>query len=106
MEVSNPIIKLIYPDVKKELNNFKESLESDIKENILIKNYPTVYIHNWEKSDKYEVYVGESNDFFQRTQQHYDEISNDNSWQKHLEKGDASLFVIAHPEFNKSFTWI
>ena len=104
MEVSNPIIKLIYPDGKKELNNFKESIESDIKENILIKNYPTVYIHNWEKSDKFEVYVGESNDFFQRTQQHYDEINNDNSWQKHLGKGDASLFVIAHPEFNKSLT--
>lgn len=104
MEVSNPIIKQIFPDIKSELDGFKESLDYDTKESILIKNYPTVYIHNWEKSDKFEVYVGESNDFFQRTQQHYEEINNDNSWQKNLKKGDASLYVIAHPEFNKSFT--
>ena len=104
MEVSNPIIKQIFPDIKSELDGFKESLDYDTKESILIKNYPTVYIHNWEKSDKFEVYVGESNDFFQRTQQHYEEIDNANSWQKNLKKGDASLYVIAHPEFNKSFT--
>jgi len=48
--------------------------------------------------------VGESNNFFQRTQQHYDEIGNNQSWQKNLKKGNASLFVIAHHEFNKSLT--
>ena len=53
------------PNITK--NNFYNSLEDGIKENDLIKNYPTVYIHNWEKSDKFEVYVGESNNFFQRT---------------------------------------
>ena len=104
MAVSEPIIKQIFPDLKKGLDSFKESLDYEAKDSILIKNYPTVYIHNWEKSDKFEVYVGESNDFFQRTQQHYEEIGNNNSWQKNLKSGDASLFVIAHPEFNKSFT--
>lgn len=103
MQVASPIIKII-PDVKKELNKFKDSLEEGSKEELLIKNYPTVYIHNWEKGDKFEVYVGESNDFFSRTQQHYDEISNDKSWQKNLKNNDAYLYVIAHPEFNKSLT--
>ena len=104
MAVANPIIKSIYPDVKKGLEGFKETLEYDSKEKLLIKNYPTVYIHNWKKNDKFDVYVGESNDFFQRTQQHYDEITNEKSWQKNLKNGDATLLVIAHPEFNKSLT--
>lgn len=103
MEVASPIIKII-PDIKSELDNLNDSLEEGTKEEELIRNYPTVYIHNWEKSDKFEVYVGESNNFFQRTQQHYDEIDNDKSWQKNLKSGDASLFVIAHSEFNKSLT--
>lgn len=104
MEIANPIIKHIFPDIKSELNDFNNSLIEDSKESELIKNYPTVYIHNWEKSNKFEVYVGESNDFFQRTKQHYDEINNEKSWQKNLKNNDASLFVIAHPEFNKSLT--
>ena len=103
MEVANPIIKII-PDIKSELDNLNDSLKGGTKEEELIRNYPTVYIHNWEKSDKFEVYVGESNNFFRRTQQHYDEIDNDKSWQKNLKGGDASLLVIAHPEFNKSLT--
>lgn len=103
MEVANPIIKII-PDIKSELDNLNDSLKGGTKEEELIRNYPTVYIHNWEKSNKFEVYVGESNNFFQRTQQHYDEIDNDKSWQKNLKGGDASLLVIAHPEFNKSLT--
>ncbi len=104
MEVANPIIKQIIPDIKRELNKFNESLEEDSKETNLIRSYPTVYIHNWEKSDKFEVYVGESNDFFQRTQQHYEEMNNEKSWQKNLKGNESSLFVIAHPEFNKSLT--
>lgn len=103
MEVASPIIKNI-PDIKSALDKLNDFLEEGTKEEELIRNYPTVYIHNWKKSDKFEVYVGESNNFFQRTQQHYNEIDNDNSWQKNLKSGDASLFVIAHPEFNKSLT--
>ena len=75
MSTASPIIKII-PDIKSELDKLNKSLEDGTKESELIKSYPTVYIHNWEKSDKFEVYVGESNDFFQRTQQHYDEINN------------------------------
>ena len=99
----NPIIECI-PDIKNELNKFYISLANDTKEEDLIKNYPTVYMHSWEKGDKYEVYIGESNDFFQRTQQHYDQINNNSSWQKNLKNKSANLFVIAHPKFNKSLT--
>ena len=71
MEVSNPIIQLI-PDSKKGLKILNDYLDLNYKEAKLIKEYPTVYIHNWENSEKYEVYVGESNDFFQRTMQHFE----------------------------------
>ena len=103
MQVASPIIKIIF-DKKTSLDELNKSLLEGTKEEELIKNYPTVYIHNWEKSDKFEVYVGESNDFFSRTQQHYDEMNNINSWQKNLKNHDATLFVIAHPDFNKSLT--
>lgn len=102
MQVANPIIKEI-DDSKKGLIEFNKELV-DEKEKELIKDYPTVYIHNWENSDKYEVYVGESNDFFQRTEQHFENVNNDKSWQKNLNKKDAMLYVIAHPDFNKSMT--
>jgi len=103
MGIVSPVIKFI-PDIKSELDDLNNSLKEGTIERELIKNYPTVYIHNWKKSNKFEVYVGESNDFFQRTQQHYDEMNNAESWQKNLKNNEASLFVIAHPEFNKSLT--
>lgn len=103
MEVVNPIIHLV-PDNLKGLKILKDRLELNDKESELINNYPTVYIHNWENSEKYEVYVGESNDFFQRTQQHFDNENQNNKWQKNIKDKNASLYVIAHPEFNKSMT--
>lgn len=103
MEVTNPIIQLI-PDSKKGLKILNDYLDLNDKEAKLIKEYPTVYIHNWENSEKYEVYVGESNDFFQRTMQHFENENNRDMWQKNIKDKDASLYVIAHPEFNKSLT--
>ena len=38
----------------------------------IILEYPTVYIHNWNNKEDYEVYIGESNNIIQRTKQHYD----------------------------------
>ena len=104
MQVASPIVRIINPDNRKNLNNFYNDLKSEIKENELIKDYPTVYIHNWENSDKFEVYVGESNNFFQRTEQHYEEENTKGAWQQNLKDKNASLFVIAHPSFNKSLT--
>lgn len=105
MKIKNPIIELI-PDNRKSLQTFSKKLDSKINDNKteLIKNYPVVYIHHWKKNDKYEVYVGESNDFFRRTEQHYDAMKKNNTWQYKLKKNNANLFVIAHKDFNKSFT--
>ena len=104
MHVANPIVKMIDPDIKSELKKFYNGLDVDSNEDVLIKDYPTVYIHNWENSDKFEVYVGETNNFFQRTEQHYEEENTKGAWQQKLKNNDASLFVIAHPSFNKSLT--
>lgn len=103
MEIQNPIIKLIN-DSKEGLDALDSYLKTNEKEFDLIKNYPTVYIHNWKNNDKYEVYVGESNSFFNRTIEHLSEINNNKSWQKNIPEKNAQLYVIAHPEFNKSLT--
>lgn len=104
MSVANPIIKKISPDSKSGLKEFFDSIKSSPKDNMLISDYPTVYIHNWDNSDKFEVYVGESNNFFQRTEQHYDEEKTKGAWQQNLIDKKANLYVIAHPDFNKSLT--
>lgn len=104
MAVANPIIKKISPDSKSGLKEFFDSIKSSPKDNMLISDYPTVYIHNWDNSDKFEVYVGESNNFFQRTEQHYDEEKTKGAWQQNLIDKKANLYVIAHPDFNKSLT--
>lgn len=104
MGVASPVVELINQDTRSGLSKFKISIENLKNENDLITNFPTVYIHNWKNNDKFEVYVGESNDFFQRTEQHYEQILNQKSWQKNLINNDASLYVIAHEEFNKSLT--
>lgn len=105
MEVAKPIIARIIQDTKKGVNEFKNDLNRNYKDKEidLINNYPTVYIHNWEKDNKFEVYVGESNDFFQRTEQHHELINDKNLWQHNLNE-NASLYVIAHEDFNKSLT--
>lgn len=103
MNIANPIIKLI-PDNKNGLKNLNDYLNKNDKESKLIKKYPTVYIHSWKNGNNYEVYVGETNDFFQRTMQHFENINNRDAWQKNIKEKNATLYVIAHPEFNKSLT--
>jgi len=103
MGMTNPVIQLI-PDNKKGLKILEERLDTNNKESELIKKYPTVYIHNWENNKKYEVYVGESNDFFQRTMQHFENENKRELWQKNIKDKNATLYVIAHPKFNKSLT--
>ena len=103
MSVSNPIIQLI-PDNAGGLKILNDFLNNDNKDATLLKNYPTVYIHNWENSEKFEVYVGESNDILQRTQQHFENKDNIDKWQRNIKDKNATLYVIGHPEFNKSLT--
>ena len=103
--VAKPIIKQI-EDTREALDFFEKiSLpEEDEKTQEIIMNFPTVYIHNWQESGNYEVYVGESNDIFKRTRQHYDEASDKSKWKSKLIEKDASLYIIGHEHFNKSLT--
>lgn len=103
--VARPIIKQI-KDSRDALDFFeKVSLpKEDEKTQDIIMNFPTVYIHNWQESGDFEVYVGESNDIFKRTRQHYDAASDKSRWQSKLFEKDASLFIIGHEHFNKSLT--
>lgn len=96
MDLQKPIIKEI-PDNKRSLQMFYNSLDDlKISEVKLIKNYPTVYIHFWKKGEKYEAYVGETNDIFKRTKQHYNMMEKPFSWQVNLMSNEAFLIVIAH----------
>jgi DUF2075 family protein len=81
-------------------NNLKENA-SEKEQNILLQ-FPTVYIHNWKDTEDYEVYIGESNNIIKRTKQHYDNQTGE--WQQQLMKKDASLYIIGHEHFNKSMT--
>lgn len=72
MAVAKPIIRQI-KDNSESLDFFETvSLPSeDEKTRKIIMDFPTVYIHNWKDSGDFEVYVGESNNIFKRTRQHY-----------------------------------
>ena len=101
----NPIVKKIDDNVD-GLNNFHKSLleKASSKEQDILLQFPTVYIHNWKGTDDYEVYIGESNNIIQRTKQHYDVGTDDSKWQHQLQLHNASLYIIGHEHFNKSMT--
>ena len=100
-----PIVKRIV-DNAQGLKIFQESLMRDAseKEQDILLQFPTVYIHNWKNTDDYEVYIGESNNIIHRTKQHYDAGMDERKWQHQLLLQDASLYVIGHEHFNKSMT--
>ena len=106
MKVAQPIIRKINDDPR-SLKAFEDALWSsgECKMQDIIAEFPTVYIHNWKDTGDYEVYIGESNNVFQRTRQHYETgSSNADSWQSKLEEKNASLYIIGHEHFNKSMT--
>ena len=106
MGIAQPIIRKINDDPR-SLSVFEEALLSseDSKAQEVIATFPTVYIHNWKDTDDYEVYIGESNNVFQRTRQHYETgLINTDSWQSGLKERSASLYIIGHEHFNKSMT--
>lgn len=72
----------------------------------LLLEYPTVYIvYDQDKPNAYQVYVGETNDIEQRTQQHLnDDVHVRKDWQYLADSPDSQLLVIGHPHFNKSLT--
>ena len=105
MKISEPIIQKI-PDNIESLNLFKQEISKsdDAKAKDIIMNFPTVYIHTWKNRNNYEVYVGESNNIFQRTKQHYDNMLDPIAWQHKLSKKKGNLYIIGHEHFNKSMT--
>ena len=100
-----PIVKKIDDNIR-ELKKFQEALvyNASEKEQDILLQFPTVYIHNWKSTDDYEVYIGESNNIIQRTKQHYDAGIDERKWQHQLLLQDASLYIIGHEHFNKSMT--
>ena len=86
MKISPPIVKRI-SDNRSSLDFFEnEELinESDEIQEI-ISLFPTIYIHNWMDTGKYDVYIGESNNVFSRTRQHYEKGETDEySWQREM----------------------
>lgn len=106
MGISQPIIRKI-ADNQKALDYFESvCLPTETgKAQEVLASFPTVYIHNWKDTGDYEVYIGESNNVFARTRQHYDKGNGDNkSWQREMLNKSASLYIIGHEHFNKSMT--
>lgn len=104
-ELAKPIIYQI-DDNEAELNKLEDELkssESNRKREIIL-DYPTVYIHNWQNTGDYEVYIGESNNIIQRTRQHYESAKDKKVWQHSLMDDKGKLYIIGHEHFNKSLT--
>ena len=100
MKVAKPQIIKIKDNIK-ELNELKKDKSIGVELN----NYPVVYIHTWKDKGLNKVYVGESNDIFRRTKQHYEVGKNDQKrWQSHINNNESELYVIGHEHFNKSLT--
>lgn len=116
----------MFDTVEDSKKRFWNELESRINGSLtpadskILLDYPTVYIHYWmdKKSvnsvsndvsqipNQYCVYVGESNNVIQRTQEHYDAGDDKNNWQYQLVHAhcDPTMLVIGHEHFNKSLT--
>lgn len=105
MENNNVIIH----ESNKKINfdqDFVHELESisDIKKRELLLSYPTIYIYNFKSNNKYEVYIGESNNIINRTLQHTSKQNDENAWQSNIKSKETTLYVVGHGYFNKSLT--
>lgn len=72
----------------------------------LLLEFPTVYVvYDRLKQDAYDVYVGETNNIEQRTQQHLlDDVHRRKDWKYLADSRSSKLLVIGHEHFNKSLT--
>lgn len=93
------------------LNSMESAIKNGVSKSPILLNYPVVYIHEWKSptnnpDDKYDIYVGESNDVIQRTKEHYQNASDPAKWQNHLISDGAvpKMYIVGHPHFNKSLT--
>lgn len=100
MELAKPQVIKIKDNIQ-ELNKF----ENDKSISVELNGYPVVYIHSWKNNGLNKVYVGESNNIFQRTKQHYETgKADEKSWQSHINNNESDLYIIGHEHFNKSLT--
>ena len=118
-----PSLPIIF--TTREDPSFIKDLENRIRREgkaAFLLEYPTVYIHYWDVQtisytdskgvphsyNKYDVYVGESNNVVERTKQHFNDGQVPTNWQYQLLHTKAgvvpSFIVIGHEHFNKSFT--
>jgi len=72
----------------------------------LLLEFPTVYLaYDETKPATYDVYVGETNNIEQRTQQHLlDDVHRRQDWKYLADSRSSKLLVIGHEHFNKSLT--
>ena len=119
-------LPIVFDTVEDRRSRFWDELENRINSSLtpadskILLDYPTVYIHYWKDKpivyidskgvshtkNQYCVYVGESNNVIQRTQEHYEAGVDKNKWQYKLvhAHSDPSMLVIGHEHFNKSLT--
>ncbi len=102
-KITKPIIKKIV-DNDFNLKKMENEFLNEKNKNYIIQ-YPVVYIHAWKNSNNmYEVYVGESNNIFDRTREHYNDGKIYGNWQVHINNDKSELYIIGHEHFNKSLT--
>lgn len=100
-EISTPVIHRV--DGEDRNKRLEKSIEFQENSEYLLE-YPTVYIHTWVNKKENHTYVGEANNVVNRTKQHFDNNTNEASWQINLTNTDGQLYIIGHEHFNKSLT--
>ena len=124
--MSTIALPIVFNTIEDRRNRFWDELENRINSSVssadskILLDYPTVYIHYWKDKpivyidskgvsrtkNQYCVYVGESNNVIQRTQEHYEAGVDKNKWQYKLihAHSNPAMLVIGHEHFNKSLT--
>jgi len=107
--MQEPIIEEIKYD-SKSLDEFSKDITDQTESKILFR-YPTIYIVNDQiksskkVSNKYSVYVGETNDIKRRTNEHLNiDTKTEKFWKNIQSSQNAEMFLIGHDHFNKSLT--
>lgn len=99
--IAEPIVYKL--DYIKEMDDQYEIVEK--KDEKIIFKYPTIYIVHNEVDSNYSVYVGETSDIKQRTQQHLlVDSKKREDWNEFSTEKNVKMFVIGHELFNKSLT--
>lgn len=104
-DIAKPLVEKI-PYNAKGLKQLSDEVKGIPAKNELLFDYPVVYIiYKKNKKDKYDVYVGETNNIRQRTRQHLiEDPKNRSDWADFRAAKNVNMVVIGHNLFNKSLT--